>query len=53
MITSFGGFLGRKGNGHPGPKDLWEGLLQLHTFPSVSPLPNKPASVPDNVSFFN
>ena len=24
--------LGRKGDGHPGPKALWEGLLQLHAF---------------------
>lgn len=32
MVAGFGGFLGRKGDGHPGPKALWEGLLQLHAF---------------------
>jgi len=32
MIAGFGGFLGRKGDGHPGPKALWQGLLQLHAF---------------------
>ncbi len=32
MVAGFGGFLGRKGDGPPGPKALWEGLLQLHAF---------------------
>ena len=32
MVAGFGGFLGRKGDGHPGPKTLWEGLLQLYAF---------------------
>ena len=32
IIAGFGGFLERKGDGHPGPKALWEGLLQLHAF---------------------
>lgn len=29
LVASFGGFLGRTGDGHPGPKALWEGLLKL------------------------
>ena len=32
VVASFGGFLGRKSDGHPGPKALWEGLLKLHAF---------------------
>ena len=29
LIAGFGGFLGRKGDGHPGPKSLWEGLQRV------------------------
>ncbi|WP_348757200.1 IS4 family transposase [Candidatus Methylocalor cossyra] len=29
LVAGFGDFLGRKGDGHPGPKALWEGLLKL------------------------
>lgn len=29
-IASMGGFLGRKGDGHPGVKVLWRGFVRLH-----------------------
>lgn len=29
-IGRLGGFLGRKGDGHPGPTVIWRGLLRLH-----------------------
>ena len=29
IVAGFGGFLGRKGDGHPGPKALWAGMQQL------------------------
>ena len=32
LIASFGGFLGRKGDGHPGPKAIWEGMQQVQAF---------------------
>ena len=32
MVADFGGFLGRKGDGHPGPKALWEGMLKLMAY---------------------
>jgi hypothetical protein len=32
LVAGFGGFLGRKGDGHPGPKALWEGLLKLMAY---------------------
>ena len=32
LIAGFGGFLGRKGDGHPGPKTLWEGLQRVQMF---------------------
>jgi len=32
IVAGFGGFLGRKGDGHPGPKALWEGLLKLMAY---------------------
>lgn len=32
MVAGFGGFLGRKGDGHPGPKALWEGMLKLMAY---------------------
>ncbi|HEV2146594.1 MAG TPA: IS4 family transposase, partial [Longimicrobiaceae bacterium] len=31
-IASFGGFLGRKGDGEPGVKSLWIGLRRLFDF---------------------
>ncbi len=31
-VAGFGGFLGRKGDGHPGPKALWEGLMKLMSY---------------------
>ena len=31
-IAEFGGFLGRKGDGDPGPQAIWQGLAQLRTF---------------------
>ena len=49
MIAGFGGFLGRKGDGHPGPKALWEGLLQLHAFAIGIAAPNKPSSLPEDL----
>ena len=30
MIAQLGGFLGRKGDGEPGPQTLWRGLRRLH-----------------------
>jgi hypothetical protein len=32
IVARFGGFLGRKSDGHPGPKALWEGLLKLMAY---------------------
>ena len=32
LIAGFGGFLGRKHDGHPGPKTLWEGLQRVQMF---------------------
>ena len=32
LIAGFGGFLGRKGDGHPGPKALWTGMQQIREF---------------------
>ncbi len=31
-ITGFGGFLGRKHDGHPGPKAIWEGMQKVSAF---------------------
>lgn len=32
LIAGFGGFLGRKCDGHPGPKALWEGMQKVRAF---------------------
>jgi hypothetical protein len=32
LITSFGGFLGRKSDGHPGPQALWQGMQRVREF---------------------
>ena len=32
LVASFGGFLGRKGDGHPGPKAIWEGIQKVYAF---------------------
>lgn len=32
LIAGFGGFLGRKSDGHPGPKALWEGMQRVYAF---------------------
>ena len=32
LIADFGGFLGRKGDGHPGPKAIWEGMQKVYVF---------------------
>ena len=32
LIAGFGGFLGRKRDGHPGPKALWEGMQKVRAF---------------------
>jgi len=32
LIASFGGFLGRKHDGHPGPKAIWEGMQKVRAF---------------------
>lgn len=32
LIASFGGFLGRKSDGHPGLKAIWEGMQQIQAF---------------------
>ena len=30
LVAKLGGFLGRKGDGEPGPLTLWRGLTRLH-----------------------
>ncbi len=32
LIAGFGGFLGRKSDGHPGPKALWTGMQRVREF---------------------
>ena len=32
LIAGFGGFLGRKQDGHPGPKAIWEGMQKVRAF---------------------
>jgi hypothetical protein len=32
LVAGFGGFLGRRGDGPPGPKALWEGMLKLMAY---------------------
>jgi hypothetical protein len=32
LIAGFGGFLSRKGDGHPGPKALWTGMQRIREF---------------------
>lgn len=32
LAAGFGGFLGRKGDGHPGPKAFWEGMMKLTAY---------------------
>lgn len=32
IVAGFGGFLGRKGDGHPGPKALWAGMQMLMAY---------------------
>jgi hypothetical protein len=32
LIAGFGGFLGRKSDGHPGPKAIWEGMQRVREF---------------------
>ena len=32
LISGFGGFLGRKHDGHPGPKAIWEGMQKVRAF---------------------
>ena len=32
LIAGFGGFLGRKRDGHPGPKAIWEGMQRVRAF---------------------
>jgi hypothetical protein len=32
LVAGFGGFLGRKGDGHPGPKALWEEMMKLTAY---------------------
>jgi hypothetical protein len=32
LIAGFGGFLGRKGDGHPGPKTIWQGMQRVREF---------------------
>jgi hypothetical protein len=32
LIAAFGGFLGRKHDGHPGPKAIWEGMQKVSAF---------------------
>lgn len=32
LVAGFGGFLGRKGDGFPGPQSLWIGLQRCRDF---------------------
>lgn len=32
LIAGFGGFLGRKSDGHPGPKAIWQGMQRVREF---------------------
>ncbi|MFZ1828454.1 MAG: IS4 family transposase, partial [Candidatus Competibacteraceae bacterium] len=32
LIAGFGGFLGRKHDGHPDPKAIWEGMQKVRAF---------------------
>jgi hypothetical protein len=32
LIAGFGGFLGRKHDGHPGLKAIWEGMQKVSAF---------------------
>ena len=32
LIARFGGFLARKGDGHPGPKAIWEGMEKVRHY---------------------
>lgn len=32
LIAGFGGFLGRKSDGYPGPKAIWEGMQKVYAF---------------------
>jgi len=32
LLAGFGGFLGRKGEGHPGPKAIWQGMPRVREF---------------------
>lgn len=41
-IARLGGFLGRKGDGFPGPITLWRGLHRLHDLCSGSTIANQP-----------
>ena len=34
LIAKRGGFLGRKGDGEPGVKTLWQGFMEIRTFAS-------------------
>jgi hypothetical protein len=34
LIAKRGGFLGRKGDGEPGVKTLWQGFIEIRTFAS-------------------
>jgi len=31
-MAGFGGFLGRKSDGHPGPKVIWDGMQRIQAF---------------------
>ena len=32
LVARFGGFLGRKSDGHPGPKAIWQGMQWVREF---------------------
>ena len=44
MIAKIGGFIGRKGDGFPGTKTLWQGLFAIHIYLCL----NRRLSVLDN-----
>jgi hypothetical protein len=50
-IAQLGGFLGRKGDGEPGVKTIWQGLRRLHDIAQTWLLVSSISSTPVKSSF--
>jgi hypothetical protein len=50
-IAQLGGFLGRKGDGEPGVKTIWQGLRRLHDIAQTWMLVSPTSTVAVNSSF--